>query len=134
MAPRAPLLLQRSDSMSWVYEVNKKAFYLNGEFKFYAMYAGAPDYKDDSKFECLLNKGPLPRGKYTISGKQQRHRTAGVYVLVLAPYSTNKMCGRAGFLIHGDNGKGTASEGCIVADRAYREFIWESKDRELIVK
>ncbi|WP_084110420.1 DUF2778 domain-containing protein [Erwinia typographi] len=44
------------------------------------------------------------------------------------------MCGRDGFLIHGDNGRGTASNGCIVASLDVRKRIADSGDRELLVK
>ncbi|WP_414148387.1 tlde1 domain-containing protein [Erwinia sp. BNK-24-b] len=119
--------------MSWIYNVMSKSFYLNGKFQFNAMYAGAPGYKDDVKFECIKNKGPLPRGKYRITGPIATHPTAGRYVLRLIPYKGNNMCGRDGFLIHGGNGKGTASNGCIVLQPKYREKIIQSGDSELIV-
>jgi len=44
------------------------------------------------------------------------------------------MCGRTGFLIHGDNGKGTASNGCIVASLEVRQKIAASGVKELNVK
>jgi len=37
-------------------------------------------------------------------------------------------------LIHGGNGRGTASNGCIILMRGYREKIIESGDKELIVQ
>ncbi|WP_241666608.1 tlde1 domain-containing protein [Jejubacter calystegiae] len=98
------------------------------------MYAGAPDYKNNPDLQCVVNKGPLPRGKYTIGRPIAHHPTAGRFVLRLTPYASNNMCGRAGFLIHGDNGRGTASNGCIVASFDIRRQIAESADRELIVK
>jgi len=122
--------------MAWVYEVNKKSFYLNDDFKFSARYAGAPGYKNDTQYECLANKGPLPRGKYRIVGQPFKHPTAGRFTLRLEPYASNNMCGRAGFLIHGDSRKhlGEASNGCIVANPEDRKAIWDSMDKELIVK
>ena len=112
MALKAPL---NGGAMTWVYDVRKKTFTLNGEYKFNALYAGAEGYKDDPNLECEANKGPLPRGKYKIGFPMASHPTAGRFVLRLTPYAGNNMCGRAGFLIHGDNGHGTASNGCIVA-------------------
>ncbi|MGV3345236.1 tlde1 domain-containing protein [Enterobacteriaceae bacterium LUAb1] len=119
--------------MSWVYDVSKKSFTLNGEYQFSAMYAGAEDYKDSPEFECEVNKGPLPRGKYRIGRPIAKHPTAGRFVLRLTPYPGNNMCGRDGFLIHGDNGRGTASNGCIVASFESRKKIADSNDNELIV-
>lgn len=122
--------------MTWVYDVKKKTFTQNGTFKFKAMYAGAPGYKDDPKFENLEGKGPLPRGKYKITGKPFLHPHAGPYTLRLNPYAGNTMYGRAGFLIHGDSKDhpGAASNGCIVVAPNFRHNIYESGDRELIVK
>lgn len=120
--------------MTWIYDVKSKSFTLNGIFQFTAMYAGAEGYKDDSAYECEVNKGPLPRGKYHIGRPMAKHPSAGLFVLRLTPYRDNAMCGRAGFLIHGDNGKGTASNGCIVMEIKYRKKFADSDDKELIVK
>ena len=120
--------------MAWTYNVMAKSFYLNGKFQFRSMYAGAPGYKDDVAFECVKNKGPLPRGRYRMTGPIAHHPTAGKYVIRLTPHSGNSMCGREGFLIHGGNGKGTASNGCIVLHPQDREKIIQSGDKELIVQ
>lgn len=122
--------------MTWVYDVNKKYFYRDGELQFKALYAGAPGFKDNTKYESLANKGALPRGKYRIVGQPFTHPTAGRFTLRLRPDASNNMFGRAGFLIHGDSIRepGAASNGCIVADRDKRRIIWESGDKELIVR
>ncbi len=122
--------------MTWVYDVRKKSFTHNGEYKFSAMYAGAEGYKNDHQFEKLSGKGPLPRGKYLITGKPFKHPRAGQYTLRLTPYPGNTMYGRSGFLIHGDSNEhpGEASNGCIVLAPGFRHEIYESGDRELIVK
>lgn len=122
--------------MAWVYNVNKRTFYLNENLQFKAKYAGAPGYKNDTQYECIANKGPLPRGKYRIVGQPFKHPTAGKFTLRLQPYASNNMCGRAGFLIHGDSDKhpGEASNGCIVLDPRLRQRIWESMEKELIVE
>lgn len=132
----APLVLTtlKGDSMTWTYDVRKRTFTRDGEFMFNALYAGAEGFKDDPAVECEVNKGPLPRGKYQIGRPMAHHPTAGRFVLRLTPYAGNSMCGRSGFLIHGDNGRGTASNGCIVAAYDFRKRIAESGDRELIVK
>lgn len=120
--------------MTWVYDVRKKTFERDGAIQFAGQYAGAPGFKDNPDQECLIDRGALPRGKYRIGRPITKHRSAGRYVLPLTPYAENKMCGRAGFLIHGDNGAGTASKGCIVLDPRFRKLIAESGDRELLVK
>lgn len=99
-------------------------------------YAGAGEGKNNPEMQDVPNVGPLPRGLYTITGpecigtvfpcpnchgaKEHKH---GPYVLRLHPSPANIMHGRAGFLIHGDNGHGTASEGCICIDRSKRQLI-----------
>lgn len=121
--------------MTWVYDVRKKTFTHNGVYQFSARYAGAPGYKDNPDYECLINKGPLPRGKYRIVGTPFTHSRAGPYTLKLQPYRENDMCGRAGFLIHGDSIKdpGNASNGCIILAPDYRRKLFKSGDHEIVV-
>ena len=73
--------------------VNKSPFYLNEDLQFKAKYAGAPGYKNDTHYECIANKGPLPRGKYRIVGQHFKHPPAGKFTLRLQPYASNNMCG-----------------------------------------
>lgn len=120
--------------MTWFYNVKTRRFEKDGVFRFKAEYTGAPGYKDDPEKECVINKGPLPRGKYLISDPIFKHATAGKYVLRLTPHPDNNMCGRSGFLIHGDNEDGTASKGCIVLLRKFRKEIVDSADKELIIR
>ena len=99
-------------------------------------YAGADAGKNNPAMQDVKNVGPLPRGRYTISGPEcvgttfpcpdchgaTAHRH-GPYVLRLHPVDGNEMFGRAGFLVHGDNGHGTASEGCICIGRTFRQQV-----------
>lgn len=97
-------------------------------------YSGRDDGKNNAAMEDVKNKGPIPRGRYTI-GAPRDTKTHGPYVLPLTPDLGNELHGREGFLIHGDNLEfpGTASEGCIVLPRFARERLWESLDHELQV-
>lgn len=121
--------------MAWIYDVKKTTFSRNGHVAFKARYAGAGQYKNNPKFECLKNRGPLPRGRYRIVGIPFVHKRTGPDTLRLEPYTDNVMCGRGGFLIHGDSRAypGKASEGCIILDREFRLRIYNSKDLEIIV-
>lgn len=121
--------------MAWTYEVSTRKFYHNGTYEFTGLYAGAPGFKDDPQKECVKDHGPLPRGSYTIGAPYTNHKT-GKYSLNLEPHSTNNMCGRDLFRIHGDSQRnpGAASDGCIIAPLTARKKIWASGDRELIVK
>jgi len=85
-------------------------------------YAGAPACRNNPAMEHVRNCGPLPRGTYTMED-------AGRYItevtIRLHPSPGNEMYGRSGFYIHGDSLKnpGTASEGCIILERKFRERL-----------
>lgn len=121
--------------MPWVYKISSHSFYLNGTYQFDAKYSGKPGFKNDSANECVKNKGPLPRGTYTI-GPAFSHPKTKAWTMRLTPYPENKMCERDGFLIHGDNSSGLsdASNGCIVLILPYRKLIDASTDKILVVE
>jgi len=121
--------------MPWIYKVNEKKFYLNGAFQLSAQYAGAVGYKNNVEFECIKDKGPHPRGTYRIEYPTDVGST-GPYSLPLTPLTATKICNRNSFRIHGDSIRepGAASSGSIIAVREIRRKIWDSGDRELIVK
>ncbi len=60
--------------MAWEYDVATHTFTRNGE-KHTADYAGATGYKNDSSQECVIGKGPLPRGTYTIGAPHNSAHT-----------------------------------------------------------
>lgn len=97
-------------------------------------YSGRDEAKNNSAMEQVKDRGPIPRGRYTIGPPRDTH-THGPYVLPLTPDADNEMWGRGEFLIHGDNIElpGRASEGCIILPRFARERIWESGDHDLQV-
>lgn len=121
--------------MAWVYKVSSRKFYLNGTYKFTAIYSGRPGYWNNSANECVSGEGPLPRGTYTISDPFFHIKTRA-WTLRLTPSSSNNMCGRGGFLIHGLNSQKptTSSDGCIIASLADRKAITASHDHTLIVE
>ncbi|MGE9656958.1 tlde1 domain-containing protein [Snodgrassella alvi] len=120
--------------MTWTYAQ------INGELKhngvsIVAGYAGFGKGKFNPSMQCVRNVGPLPRGKYIMKELILKHRTCGEYVIRLEPDPRNNMCGRSGFLIHGDSAKhpGFASQGCIILDKKYRKDMWNSGDKILEV-
>jgi hypothetical protein len=121
--------------MGWVYKVNSRSFYLNGTYTFSADYSGRPGYKDNSANECIKDKGPIPRGHYTI-GEPFYHRKTGPWTMRLTPSASNHMCGRDSFMIHGESKQhpGEASDGCIVLALKYRKIISASRDHSLTVE
>jgi hypothetical protein len=121
--------------MPWVYKISACKFYLNGIYKFDAVYSGRPGFWNDSTNECVKGKGPLPRGTYTI-GRAFSHYKTKVYTMRLIPFIENQMCGRDGFMIHGNSTAHPrdASDGCIILNISGRKEIADSSDRILVVE
>lgn len=93
-------------------------------------YSGKGEGKNNPEMQDVPNVGPIPVGRYMI-GPPVDTQTHGPYALRLSPDAANNMCGRSGFLIHGDSvvHPGTASEGCIILPRAVRGRVYESGDK-----
>lgn len=91
----------------------------------------AGGYNDPSK-QCVKKVGPIPRGKYTLG---EPGPGPSPYSIRLYPDPSNNMCGRGGFLIHGDSTihPNDASEGCIILKLSERKAIHESGCKTLIV-
>jgi hypothetical protein len=68
--------------------------------------------RNNPSCQCQVAVGPLPQGTYTLGNM---FTFKGMpYCYELYPSSSNNMCGRSGFLIHGGDCSGNPSEGCIV--------------------
>ena len=82
--------------------------------------------KNNPSLQCEQDIGPIPQGIYMISDP---FIGPSPFSLRLTPEPANDMCGRDGFLIHGDSfaDPGTASHGCIILSRLGRERINQSK-------
>lgn len=99
-------------------------------------YSGAPGFKNDPLMQDIKDKGPIPRGLYTIADPIDRHHEHGPFFLPLIPNPANDMYDRSGFGIHGDHlegPSGLASKGCPVFSRHIREKVWQSDDHQLEV-
>jgi len=94
-------------------------FYISGQY-IETGYAGAPDYINDPEAQCLVNKGPLPRGKYKMTSIGEYKTT---FAIRLTPLHGTDMCGRDGMLIHGGNKSRTSSKGCIILTEPTRKKI-----------
>jgi hypothetical protein len=85
-------------------------------------YSGKGLFKNDPNATNRVNEGPIPVGDYYIVGVRPND-SKGRPTIELQP-AFNAPYSRWGFLIHGDNGNGTASEGCIVIeDSKYRQRV-----------
>lgn len=87
-------------------------------------YAGKPPYVNAPEAEVRKGTGPLPRGLYRIVDPVD-HIRLGPLSMFLIPDEQNRMFGRSGFFIHGDNrhANRSASSGCIILDRSSRRLI-----------
>jgi hypothetical protein len=97
-------------------------------------YSGHPPYVNDVSAQARKNEGPIPEGRWRIVGVPYDSERLGPFVLALEPAAGTETHGRSQFRIHGDNGKGTASHGCICISRACREMVWSAGCSELLVK
>jgi len=70
--------------------------------------------RNNPSCQCQVSVGPLPRGTYSL-GNMMTFKGMP-YCYELYPSSSNSMCGRSGFLIHGGACSGNPSEGCIVIE------------------
>jgi hypothetical protein len=88
--------------------------------------------RNDPDQQCVVKAGPIPRGLYHIGHPEMG---PSPYSLRLTPDPSNDMCGRSGFLIHGDSitHPGDASDGCIILTRRERETIVSSGLKDLVV-
>lgn len=95
-------------------------------------YSGTGAGRNAPDAQAIRNVGPIPRGAYTI-GPPQDTATHGPHVMRLTPLPETETFGRDGFLIHGDNARHDASQGCIILDRVTRDVISGSGDTRLNV-
>jgi hypothetical protein len=93
-------------------------------------YAGAGSHKNNPASQCISDLGPIPVGIYRMG--KIADEGALKAAIRLTPERDNEMCGRSGFLIHGEskNFPGWASAGCIiVADSDVRKKFAEAFHR-----
>ncbi len=85
--------------------------------------------------EQIHDIGPIPRGNYTIQPFFDDPGGKGPIVAHLLPVAGTDDFGRSGFMIHGDNSEAnhSASHGCIILARPFRQQIQASGDTDLEV-
>lgn len=99
-------------------------------------YAGHGVGRNNPTMQDVPDIGPPPCGIYDVGAAFDSPRH-GKYCLPLEPRPENKMYGRSGFLMHGDEvehpGMGLASHGCIIQAKMIRMLVGTSNDRVLEV-
>lgn len=119
--------------MSWVYSQSTHTLKRNGKVISTKAYSGKGNYKNKPAMQHIADKGPIPRGLYTIKSPRHSNKT-GPYAMPLVPKGHNAL-GRTFFQIHGDkiSDPGNASTGCIILLRSIRKKIWNSSDHTIEV-
>ena len=86
-------------------------------------YSGHGTSINDPDHESYPGRGPIPRGLWKV-GSPIHHERLGVLSFPLQPVGHDAHH-RSEFFIHGDNSHGdrSASTGCIILGRPYREVI-----------
>jgi Protein of unknown function (DUF2778) len=120
-------------TINWTYYQSTGQLFLGNE-EAGVCYSGNGPGLNNPALDHVHDVGPLPRGWYTI-GAEETLPHLGPVVMHLDPDSTNTMYGRMGFFMHGDNADmdHSASDGCIIADRAIRTQVAASPVRRLEV-
>lgn len=111
-----------------VYNTSTGEIRLDGEFEGYG-YSGHGEGRNNPAMEAVPNVGPIPRGKYRI-GPARNDPQKGPICFRLFPVGHDAH-NRSGFMIHGDNVRQDASEGCIIAGRLIRRAIDNDAETEL---
>ena len=94
-------------------------------------YSGHAEGRNNPAMQDVHNIGPIPQGTYQI-GPPHDTPTHGPHVMALTPVGHDAL-GRSGFLMHGDNVKHDASQGCIIMPRNVRDSVSSSGDDQLTV-
>ncbi len=96
--------------------------YTNNEVVNEYGYSGRGEGKNNPLMEHVKDVGPIPRGLWSIGPAYDSDKCGAVTIPLDASFGTETY-GRSDFRIHGDDGFGTASEGCIVMSLDVRNII-----------
>jgi hypothetical protein len=99
-------------------------------------YSGTGTGRDNPAMNGAPGQGPTPRGWWDIAGGQTTR--LGSPSFRLAPDASNSVhqTGRQpnSFLIHADNARNDASEGCTICERRIREVIFRYPGSRMVVQ
>lgn len=111
----------------WIYSQRDGRLYKSDGIYVDTGYAGKGDGKNNPSLQNAHNVGPIPQGLYIFGWPIDDTGHTGPYSWPLYQSPENEMFGRNGFRGHGDNKDHTASEGCIIFQRATR-LLWTPGD------
>jgi len=121
--------------MAWTYQISTGKLWGPDDKLVGQGYSGNGADINSPAAEGIVGHGPIPQGEWNI-GKFETYPHLGEVVAPLTPCAGNDMDGReGGFFIHGDNQamNHTASDGCLILARPYRQEIADSGDTVLNV-
>lgn len=97
-------------------------------------YSGRGPGRNNCEKQHIKATGPIPRGLWSI-GTPRDSKRVGPFSMDLLPMAGTETFGRSALMIHGDNrqANGTASSGCVILARKWRNAIWDSGVRVLEV-
>jgi hypothetical protein len=135
MAAPPPYAAPAGDHLIYEQATGRMLISENGHYDTLAVgYSGSLSRhaRNDPDQQCVVRAGPIPRGLYHVG---QPEAGPSPYSLRLTPDPSNDMCGRSGFLIHGDSisHPGDASDGCIILTRRERETVVSTGLKGLVV-
>lgn len=119
--------------MPWKWDQSKGELTYNGSFVTNG-YSGAGKGKNNPSMQQAKGIGPIPQGSWKLAHVYNSQKV-GPFAIRLEPLKVTNTFNRSDFLIHGDSisNPGTASQGCIILPRKFREKMWNSEDHTLIV-
>jgi RHS repeat-associated protein len=120
-----------ASGLEWVYHQGTGELYHNGTLVGTG-YSGTGEGRNNPDAQGQPNVGPIPQGDWNI-GDPYNDPHRGQNTMRLTP-SGHDAQGRSGFLIHGDNSRHDASEGCIILPPDVRRTIANSGDHDLRVE
>lgn len=103
-------------------------------------YSGKGRGVNNPALQGVASVGPIPVGRWKMVAVRNSENTGPFSIVLHCVDATpdddrHDATGRGAFRIHGDNrlGDRSASRGCIILPRIYRERMWNSVDHDLEV-
>lgn len=118
----------------FVYVIRTGSLYAPDGGKIGMGYSGNTVGLDNPAWTAHIGVGPLPVGIYTIGPAHTPLDHLGPVAMPLVPHPANEMFGRSGFFMHGDNDRlnHSASDGCLIFARGFRDQVDQSPDDRLV--
>lgn len=116
--------------MPWTYQISTGKLWHDSTYEG-SGYSGRRSGLNNPALTGVEGVGPIPAGDWTIHDPLNPPDHLGPLAMPLTPMDGTDARGRSAFFIHGDNSEAdhTASHGCVILGRAFRQAIIASQDR-----